>query len=385
MAMGRPSDGRPGPKPTGSRSIRLFDRDPESPARGRHGMHLPAVRAIPAFLLLHPGLYANLLLEMKALFFDGLMLHALDNYKTPSPGKNEALIRVLMAGICGTDMEIVKGYKGFKGVPGHEFVGVVEKAEGRYSNLAGKRVVGEINLGCGTCDLCLRGLEKHCPERAALGITDKDGVFAEYVTLPLKNLWEVPDRLSDEEAVFTEPLAAAFEVTEQVHVRPTDKTLVLGDGKLGLLVAFVLHLSGANVVMAGKHDAKLSIARQARIRTKKVNELSTKRAYEIVVEATGSAEGIGLALDLVKPRGTIVLKSTIVEEKKMNLTRAVIDEVTIVGSRCGPFPPALAALASGRIDVKPLISAIYPFNEVQKAFERAREKDAVKVLLDLKV
>lgn len=321
---------------------------------------------------------------MKAIFFDGLMLHAIDNYRIPSPHKNEALIRVLMAGICGTDMEIVKGYKGFKGIPGHEFVGVVEKAEGRYSNLAGKRVVGEINLGCGTCDLCVRGLEKHCPERAALGITDKDGVFAEYVTLPLKNLWEVPDRLSDEEAVFTEPLAAAFEVIEQVHIRPTDRTLVLGDGKLGLLVALVLQMAGANTVLAGKHDPKLSLARQAKIRTKRTEELSTKKAYEVVVEATGSAEGIDLALDLVRPRGTIVLKSTIAEEKKINLTRAVIDEVTVVGSRCGPFPPALAALASGRIDVKPFISGVYPFNEAQKAFERAGEKDALKVLLDFR-
>ena len=321
---------------------------------------------------------------MKALFFDGLMLHLIDNYRTPVRRENEALIRVLMAGICGTDMEIVKGYKGFKGVPGHEFIGVVEKTNGRYSNLSGKRVVGEINLGCGTCEFCVRGAEKHCRQRAALGITDKDGVFAEYVTLPLKNLWEVPDRVSDEEAVFTEPLAAAFEVAQQVHVKPTDKVLVLGDGKLGLLVALVLSQSGANIMLAGKHEAKLDIARRQKIRVKRVDELSKSRAYEIVVEATGSAEGIDSALDLVKPRGTIVLKSTIAEEKKMNLTRAVIEEVTIVGSRCGPFPPALAALASGRIQVKPLISAVYPFREASKAFERARQEDAVKVLLDFK-
>ena len=324
------------------------------------------------------------LFEMKALFFDGLMLHLIDNYKVPSPRENEALIRVLMAGICGTDIEIMKGYKGFKGVPGHEFVGVVEKVNGRYSNLAGKRVVGEISLGCGTCDLCLKGIEKHCQERAALGITDKDGVFAEYVTLPMKNLWEVPDRLSDEEVVFTEPLAAAFEVTEQVHVKPTDRVLVLGDGRLGLLVALVLAQFGSNVVVAGKHDHKLDIARQRKIRTKRTDELSKRKAYELVVEATGSAEGLDLALDLVRPQGTIVLKSTIAGEKKINLTRAVIDEVTIVGSRCGPFPPALAALASGRIDVRPLISAVYPFSEATKAFEKAAEKDAIKVLLDFK-
>ena len=190
--------------------------------------------------------------------------------------------------------------------------------------------------------------------------------------------------MSDEEAVFAEPLAAAFEVMEQVHVKPTDRVLILGDGRLGLLVAFVLSRSGANVTVAGKHEAKLAIARQQRIRTKKVEELPKRRIYEIVVEATGSAEGVDLALDLVRPQGRIVLKSTIAEEKQISLTRAVIDEISLVGSRCGPFPPALAALASGHIDVKSLISAIYPFSEAPKAFDRAREKDAVKVLLDFK-
>jgi threonine dehydrogenase-like Zn-dependent dehydrogenase len=325
------------------------------------------------------------LLEMKALFFDGLMLHLVENYKAPTPRENEALIRVLVAGICGTDIEITKGYKGFKGVPGHEFVGIVEKANGRYSNLAGKRVVGEINLGCGTCEYCVKGIEKHCRARSALGITDKDGVFAEYVTLPLRNLWEVPENVSDREAVFTEPLAAAFEVMEQMHLKPAANVLVLGDGKLGLLVALVLSQTGANITVAGRHEAKLDIARRHKIRTKKADELQKKKAYDVVVEATGSADGIDLALDVVKPLGTIVLKSTIAEGGKVNLTRAVIDEVTIIGSRCGPFPPALAALASGRIDVKPLVSAVYPFEDAQKAFERAREKDAVKVILDFRV
>jgi len=321
---------------------------------------------------------------MRALFFDGLVLHLIDNYQQPQPEENEALIRVLMAGICGTDMEIMKGYKGFKGVPGHEFVGVVEKVSGGYSNLVGKRVVAEINLGCGVCELCARGQEKHCPERTALGISDKDGVFAEYVTLPLRNLWEVPSGVTDEQAVFTEPLAAAFEIVEQVHVKPTDRVLVLGDGKLGLLAALVLAIGGANVVLAGKHEEKLAIARQQRIVTKKVEKLSKKRAYEIVVEATGSASGIEVALDVVRPQGTIVLKSTVAEEKSIGLTRAVVDEVTLVGSRCGPFPPAIAALASGRVDVGPFLSAVYPFSEALKAFEKASEKEAVKVLLDFR-
>jgi len=345
-----------------------------------------ASRAISpgAFLLLTLCRYANLLVEMRALFFDGLVLHLIDNYRQPQPEENEALIRVLMAGICGTDMEIMKGYKGFKGVPGHEFVGVVEKVSGGYSNLVGKRVVAEINLGCGVCELCVRGLEKHCPERTALGISDKDGVFAEYVTLPLRNLWEVPGGVADEQAVFTEPLAAAFEIVEQVHVKPTDRVLVLGDGKLGLLAALVLAIGGANVVLAGKHEEKLAIAKQQRIVTKKVEKLSKKKAYEIVVEATGSASGIEVALDVVRSQGTIVLKSTVADETKISLTRAVVDEVTLVGSRCGPFPPAIAALASGRVDVGPFISAVYPFSEALKALEKAAEKGAVKVLLDFR-
>jgi len=337
-----------------------------------------------AFLLLPLCPYANLVDEMRALFFDSVVLHLLDTYRQPQPDENEALIRVLMAGICGTDMEIMKGYKGFNGVPGHEFVGVVEKVTGGYSNLVGKRVVGEINLGCGVCDYCLRDNEKHCPERATLGISDKDGAFAEYLTLPLKNLWEVPKGVADEQAVFTEPLAAAFEIVEQVHVRPTDKVLVLGDGKLGLLASFVLAQWGTDVTLAGRHEAKLALARQQRIKTKRAEELPKKKAYDVVVEATGSAHGIALALDMVKPRGVIVVKSTVAEGKGTDLTPAVISEVTVVGSRCGPFPPALEALESNRIDVRSLVSAVYPFREALKAFEKASEKEVVKVLLDFR-
>lgn len=338
----------------------------------------------PAFLLLVTDLYDNLDIEMKALFFDGLLIHFIDSYRLPAPKENEALIRVLLAGVCGTDLEIIKGYKGFKGVPGHEFVGVVERVDGGYPGLVGKRVVGEINLGCGACEYCSRGMEKHCPTRTALGISDKDGVFAEYVTLPLKNLWEVPDRVADEEAVFTEPLAAAFEVMEQVHVRPTDKVLVLGDGKLGLLVAFVLAQSGVDIVLVGRHESKLAIAGRQKIKTKVVEELQKRRAFEVVVEATGSAGGIETALDLVRPRGTIVLKSTVADQGNTNLSRAVVDEVVMVGSRCGPFPPALKALAEGRINVRPLISAVYPFDEAPRAFEKARERETLKVLLDFR-
>jgi len=318
---------------------------------------------------------------MKALFFDGSLRFERDA-RRPEPGENEALIRVLMAGICGTDMEILKGYKGFRGIPGHEFVGMVERVSGPYSGLVGKRVVGEINCGCGRCDYCVKGMEKHCVRRSTLGISDRDGVFAEYVTLPVRNLWEVPAHAADIDMVFAEPVAAAFEVLEQVHVKPTDKVLVLGDGKLGLLIALVLHHCGVDVVVSGRHEEKLAIAARQKVRTMRAEELRESRAFEIVIEATGSPKGLGTALEMVKPRGTIVLKSTVADPGEVNLSRAVVDEVTLVGSRCGPFAPAVAALASGRIHVQPFVSAVYPFDDALSAFERAGQKGALKVLLD---
>jgi alcohol dehydrogenase len=338
---------------------------------------------------------ANLHIEMKALFFDGLIPHFIEKYQVPVPQENEALIRILLAGICATDLEVMRGYKGFKGVPGHEFVGVVERVNGGYPGLVGKRVVGEINLGCGQCDYCAKGMERHCVSRTALGISGKDGVFAEYITLPLRNLWEVPDGVSDEAAVFTEPLAAAFEILEQLHVKPTDKIAILGDGKLGLLVALVMVHHGLSVLLIGKHDSKLAIAAKKNVMTKKLDELPKKRGYEVVVEATGSPEGLLIALDLIKPRGTIVLKSTMspsrsepttgdIGRPEVDFARAVVDEITLMGSRCGPFPPALAALASGRINVELLISAIYPFINVMSALENAQKRGAVKVLLDFR-
>ncbi len=320
---------------------------------------------------------------MKALFFDG-NLRMVHNHPEPRPGENEALVRVLMAGICGTDIEITRGYKQFKGIPGHEFVGVVEQVNGAYSRLVGKRVVGEINCGCHACDYCTQGLGRHCAQRTVVGILGRDGVFAEYVTLPLENLWEVPDGAADEEMVFVEPLAAVYEILEQVHIKPTHSVLVLGDGKLGLLAALTLAGAGHNTVLAGKHAAKLAIAMQQGIKTKRVDELQKKRAYDIVVEATGSTEGLKTALSFVKPRGTVVLKSTTAAEMPMNLSAAVVDEVTITGSRCGPFAPAIACLSAHRIDVRPLISAVYPFDLSLKAFEEAEAKDRLKVLIDFR-
>jgi threonine dehydrogenase-like Zn-dependent dehydrogenase len=337
---------------------------------------------------------------MKALFFDGLIPHLIEKYQTPEPGEDEALIRVLMAGICATDIEIMKGYKGFKGVPGHEFVGLVEQVNGGYRGLIGKRVVGEINIGCGECEYCAKGLKEHCPSRNALGISEKDGAFAEYLTLPLKNLWEVPQNLSDEEAVFTEPLAAAFQILEQAHLKPTDRIAILGDGKLGLLIAFVLFQAGLDVVLVGRHESKLSIGARQKIKTKELQELVRRPAFSVVVEATGSVQGLEDALAIVKPKGLILLKTTFAPTVSAmsargndnaratsavpDLNRVVVDEIQIVGSRCGPFPPALSTLAKGRINVKPLISAVYPFGEILSAFEKSQEESVLKVLVDFR-
>ncbi len=320
---------------------------------------------------------------MKALFFDG-SLRFEPHAPMPAPGENEALIRVLVAGVCGTDLEIMKGYKNFRGIPGHEFVGVVERVNGPYPDLSGRKVVGEINCGCGACDYCRKGMQKHCGRRSVLGISGRDGVFAEYATLPAANLWEVPAGADEMDMVFVEPLAAAFEVLEQTHVKPTDKVLILGDGKLGLLVALVLRLCGADILLAGRHEEKLAVAAAQNVRTSRVEELTEGRLYDLVVEATGAPQGLDLALDFVKPRGAIVLKSTIAERTSAFLTKAVVDEATIVGSRCGPFGPAVAALASGRINARPLVSAVYPFDDALAAFDAARQPGALKILLDFR-
>jgi alcohol dehydrogenase len=317
---------------------------------------------------------------MKAVIWDK-NLRYVNDCPVPVPPEGEALVRIRMAGICNTDLEITKGYMGFTGVPGHEFVGTVEKIGEPFRHLAGKRVVGEINCACGKCAYCLRGMKTHCPSRTTLGIAGRDGAFAEYITIPAENLMEVPDDVSDEEAVFAEPLAAAFEITDQVHVKPTDRVLVMGDGKLGLLSAFVLSLTQAGVTLTGRHEDKLKIARDKQIEAVSLRDLGEDRVYDIVVEATGTAEGIAQALSLVKPRGTIVLKSTVAESKEISLTPVVVDEIKVIGSRCGPFEPALRALSRGLIDVKPLITAICPIEKALEAFERAEDKNSLKVLI----
>ncbi len=321
---------------------------------------------------------------MKVVFFDGEIKYITD-YPQPVPKNDEALIKISMAGICNTDFEIIKGYLGFKGVVGHEFTGIVEKVNGASRQLIGKRVVGDINCACGICDLCLKGLKTHCLSRKTLGIADKDGAFAEYITLPVDNLFVVPENVADEEAVFTEPLAAAFEISEQIHIKPTDRILVMGDGKLGILISLVLSLTQTDVTLAGRHVGKLAITEAKGIRT--INTLAfeiPRKTYDIVVEATGTATGFENALQLVKPRGKIVLKSTVAESKEINLAPVVINEIQLIGSRCGPFEPALRALSKRYIDVKPLIAAIFKPEQIYEAFKRAAEKDALKVLIDFR-
>ena len=318
---------------------------------------------------------------MKAVVFDnGLKLD--NNYPMPVPQKGEALIKVNTIGICNTDYEITLGYMGYKGILGHEFTGVVEKAENK--DLIGKRVVGEINCGCGQCDWWAQGLERHCFNRSTLGIWQREGCFAEYVCLPEKNLLVIPDNVTDEEAVFVEPLAAALEILEQVHIPPYKRVIVLGDGKLGLIIALALNAAGLDITLVGKHEEKLNIAKAQGVKTELLNNLKIEKAYDFVVEATGSITGFETSLALTKPRGTLILKSTIAASKEFNLAPIVIDEITVLGSRCGQFAPALRMLEQKRIDVKPLISDIYAIDDSIEAFERNKEKSSVKVLVKVK-
>jgi threonine dehydrogenase-like Zn-dependent dehydrogenase len=282
---------------------------------------------------------------------------------------------VHLAGICRTDLELVRGYMGFRGIPGHEWVGRVAASDD--PSLAGCRVVGEINLACRHCPACAAGLDRHCPTRRVLGIVGADGAFADFVRIPVANLHRVPEGVPDRAAVFTEPLAAAFEILDQISIGPGVRAVVLGDGKLGLLVSQVLTRAGADVLLAGRHPEKLARARQLGIRTG-----TPSPGADVVVEATGSADGLGLALTLVRPRGTVVLKSTVAAEHRLDLAPAVINEVTLVGSRCGRFGPALDALATGQVSVLPLVDAVYPLGEGPAAFERAATPGTLKVLLD---
>lgn len=309
------------------------------------------------------------------------------DYPVPEPEPGWARVRVRMAGICATDLELMRGYKGgYRGVLGHEFVGQVEAAPG-HPEWEGRRVVGEINVGCGECSLCRRGLAKHCRGRRVLGILGLDGAFAEYLTLPVANLHPLPEGLADEHAVFTEPLAAALQILEQVHVGPDSRVYVLGDGRLGLLVAQALARTGCDLTALGRNPAKLAILDELGISTVQVDhpavvEELARHPGDVVVEVTGSPAGFHLARRLVRPAGTLVLKSTFARPlPEVDSSSLVVDEVTVVGSRCGPFGPALRLLSQGAIRVTPLIHAVYPLAEGVAALEHAARKGTIKVLL----
>ena len=314
---------------------------------------------------------------MRALYWNGRNLEFESAYRTPVAAGQTALVKVHLAGICSTDLQILKGYMGFTGVLGHEFVGSVVEGP---QELIGKRVVGEINFGCGRCDSCARGLSRHCPNRTVMGILNADGAFAQCVSVPRENLHVVPESVSDEEAVFTEPLAAAFEILEQIQINPGDEILVLGDGKLGSLCAQVLRLASAHVTVLGKHEEKLKLLKRAGVRTVQLEDWRPKR-FDIVVEATGSASGLELALSAVRPRGTLVLKSTIAGHHQVSLAPIVINEINVIGSRCGLFPPALDALREKRVSVTPLIEKIYPLAAGIDAVSHAARAGAKKILL----
>jgi threonine dehydrogenase-like Zn-dependent dehydrogenase len=316
--------------------------------------------------------------KMTALIFDGNL--CLTERNVPKPKENEALVRVRLAGICNTDIEIVRGYMNFKGILGHEFVG--EVVECIQKEWVGKRVVGEINLGCGYCPWCLKGLSRHCPNRTTLGIMGKDGVFAEYVTLPIENLHEVPDSISDHRAVLTEPLAAAMEILEQVHIESNWRILIVGDGKLAILISRVLLRMGLDITVVGINQKKLQLFQKSGVKTFLLPE-DPGKGYNMVVEASGSAEGWERAISSVRPRGMVVLKSTYHGNLNWNTAPLVINEITVVGSRCGLFAPALKLLGDSNFNTDDLIEAIFPLSGALSAFQRSQEPTAMKVLLGI--
>lgn len=313
---------------------------------------------------------------MLGLWLENCSLSLRADLPIPRPPAGEALVRVSCAGVCNTDVELTRGYYPHRGVLGHEFVGVVE-TEGEWH---GVRVCGEINASCGECAPCRAGRRTHCERRTVLGIVNRDGAFAEYLTLPFENLHAVPQSVPDDEAVFAEPLAAALEITQQVHVRPDDAVVVIGDGKLGLLCAQVLALTGCDLTAVGRHRDKLDVLARRGIRTALAIEAPALRA-DVAVECTGSPAGFELARGLLRPRGTLVLKSTYAGSITVDLSRVVVDEITLVGSRCGPFTPALGLLARRQVDVRSLIHARYPLQDALAAMERAVQPGVLKVLL----
>ncbi|MFQ5461231.1 MAG: alcohol dehydrogenase catalytic domain-containing protein [Phycisphaerae bacterium] len=298
----------------------------------------------------------------------------------PQPQEGECLVRVHLAGICSTDLQILDGYMAFQGILGHEMVGSVVEGPTAWR---GKRVACEINCVCGTCAACLGGLSNHCARRTVMGIVKRDGCFADFVAVPTANLHEIPDMVSDEDAVFVEPLAAAYQVPAQCRITPKMRVSVIGPGKLGILVAQVLATMGCQINVIGTNHNKLLHCEKKGIQGIHVDQLSRHKDRDVVVECSGSPEGMKLAMALVRPRGTIVLKSTCAAGGTLNLAPIVIDEITLLGSRCGPFPEAIAALARGAVEVRSMISKVFPIKQAPAAFEAAASRDRLKVLLDM--
>lgn len=319
---------------------------------------------------------------MAGLWLEDGVLELRDDLPVPRPSEGEARIAVRTAGICNTDLEMVRGYRPFAGVPGHEFVGVVEEGP---AALAGRRVVGEINAACGACGQCRAGRPRHCEERTVLGIEGRDGAFAERLVLPVENLRVVPEAVSDDAAVFVEPLAAALRIREQVGIRPDDRSLVVGDGKLGLLVARVLALAGGDVTLLGRHPRKLALAEEAGVRTVVEGEGRGPEAgsFDLAVEVTGNPDGFAAARRALRARGTLVLKSTYADDLILDASAVVVDEITLVGSRCGPFAPALRMLERAEVDPVSMIDDRFPLARALEAFDRARERGTLKVLLSV--
>ena len=314
---------------------------------------------------------------MQAITLMNHELRFVRDYPDPSPRPGEVIVDVLRAGICETDLQLRRGYMGFSGVLGHEFVGIAR--EGQH---AGCRVVGEINCNCGRCERCRRGLGNHCPNRTVLGIDRHDGAFAERMAVPEANLHRIPDSIRNVEAVFVEPLAAAFQIGRQVNLDGT-RVAILGDGRMAILCAQVIAHQSSELVVIGKHETKLTRFRDLKIRTQTLGDSLEAKAFDVVVDCTGSATGLPLAIQLVRPRGTIVMKTTVAGSHQLSLAPIVIDEVTLVGSRCGPFPEAIDALEEKRVDVSQLVTHRFPLEQAEHAFSAATKPDAMKVVFEI--
>ena len=316
---------------------------------------------------------------MKGLWLENNQLQLRTDIPLPEPPAGEALVRVLQAGICNTDLELIKGYYPYTGVIGHEFVGVVEQGPKQLIN---QRVVGEINAACGNCRFCDRGQPRHCENHTVLGIVNRHGAFAEYLSLPVENLHLVPENVSTAAATFTEPIAAALEIQQQIQICKNDRVLVVGDGKLGQLIAQTLALTGCELLVIGRHQEKLVNLAARGIKTGLANSV-TDKYFDISIDCTGNPEGFNIARRALRPRGTLILKSTYAGNLSLDASSLVVDEITLIGSRCGLFAPALELLATGKVEVQSLIHAYYPLSQCLEAFEKAKTKGVLKVLLEI--